>query len=235
MKDARSVLIVALDVPDKATAWSMIDRLSGHVGFFKIGFQLFVKEGPELVRSLVERGERVFLDLKLHDIPNTVGRAVQSASQLGIHMLTIHAAGGRPMIESALEAATASRVPLTLVGVTALTSLSEPELREIGIEGTVADWVAKLAEVAVGSGLSALVASTHECPTLRRRYGKDLTLVVPGIRPKRMQDDQSRIATPADAVRQGADYLVVGRPILQARDPRAAADSIVGELGPIDR
>jgi orotidine-5'-phosphate decarboxylase len=231
MSDPCSRLIVALDVPDRPAALDAVEQLSGHVGYFKIGLELFTREGPRLVEEILDRGEKIFLDLKLHDIPNTVGGAVRSACRLGVHMLTVHASGGADMLRTAgREAQSSSRPPL-LLAVTALTSLSEEAMAQIGVTGSVEHWVEKLAELACDSGIRGLVSSSKELAMLRRRFQDTLQFVVPGIRPAGTDlQDQSRTATPAEAIRAGADYIVVGRPILQASDPAKAADSIVEEI-----
>jgi orotidine-5'-phosphate decarboxylase len=231
MSDARSRLIVALDVPDRAAALAARNRLSGHVGWFKLGLEIFVREGPALVEEFVAGGDRVFLDLKLHDIPNTVAGAVRSACRLRVGMLTLHAAGGRKMLEAAREAAQASSAPPLLLAVTALTSLSPEDAAGIGITAPLASWVHKLAELANEAGIRGLVASSHELPELHARFGASVSLVIPGIRPRgTATQDQARTASPGEAIRAGADYLVVGRPILQAPDPTGAADMIVAEI-----
>lgn len=231
MTEARSRLIVALDVPDIATARTWVTRLRGRVGWFKVGLELFVREGPGLVREIRGGGDSVFLDLKLHDIPNTVGAAVRSACRLGVQMLTLHAAGGPAMLAAAAEAAASAQSPPLLLAVTALTSLSERDLGKIGVVGALPVWVERLAITAWESGVRGLVSSAGEAPNLRRRFGQELRLVVPGIRPAGEQvQDQARVATPAEAIRLGADFLVVGRPILKAADPGGAADAIVEEI-----
>ncbi len=231
MTNARSKLIVALDVENRAKALDAVGRLSGHVGCFKVGLELFVREGPPLVEEIRARGESVFLDLKLHDIPNTVSGAVRSACRLGVQMLTLHAAGGRKMLEAAREAAQAAgRSPL-LLAVTALTSLSPEDLHSIGVPVSPGSWVETLSGLAVEAGIAGIVASPLEVQALRSRLGPRIKLVIPGIRPGGSQSqDQARTARPGDAIRAGADYLVVGRPILQAPDPAAAADLIVAEI-----
>ena len=232
MIDARSHLIVPLDVPDRTTALALVERLSGHVGLFKVGLELFTGEGPRLVEEIRGRGEKVFLDLKLHDIPNTVRSAVRSVCRLGIQMLTIHASGGSDMMSAASQEAASFAAPPLLLGVTALTSLSEHEAKKIGIETSVEQWVEKLAHLAEESGIRGLVASSKELPMLRAKFGNSMQFVIPGIRPAgAATQDQSRTATPAEAIGAGADYLVVGRPIIQAPDPAKAADAIVQEIG----
>ena len=231
MNDARSRLIVALDVPDRAAALAAVDRLSGRVGVFKIGLELFTAEGPRLVEEIRGRGERVFLDLKLHDIPNTVRGAVRSACRLGADMLTLHESGGAPMLTAACEQARDSDTPPLLLAVTALTSLSADDVTALGVGGTVEAWVETLAELAHRSGIRGIVASSRELPVLRRRFGQEMRLVIPGIRPAGVDaGDQARAATPGEAIRGGASFIVVGRPILKSGDPARAADAIVTEI-----
>jgi orotidine-5'-phosphate decarboxylase len=231
MNDARSRLIVALDLPGRAEAMDAVERLAGRVGYFKVGLEIFVREGPGLVLEVLQRGERVFLDLKLHDIPNTVAGAVRSAGRLGVHMLTLHASGGRRMLEAARDAAASMPSPPMLLAVTALTSLSEDEITSIGVADAVEAWVVRLAGIACGAGLTGLVASPLEVAGLRRQYGDKLKIVTPGIRAAGAEaQDQTRTAEPGQAILAGADYLVVGRPILRAPDPGAAADLIVGHI-----
>ncbi len=231
MNNPQSRLIVALDVPDRVAAMKATEQLAGHVGYFKIGLELFTREGPVLVQEIRDRGEKIFLDLKLHDIPNTVRGAVRSMCRLGVHMLTIHASGGSNMLSAASQEALASESPPMLLAVTALTSLSEAEMKKLGMAGSMDEWVEKLAELAQSSGVRGLVASSRELPMLRRKFHNELKLVIPGIRPAGTAlQDQLRTATPAEAIRAGADYIVVGRPILQAPDPVKAADIIVEEI-----
>jgi orotidine-5'-phosphate decarboxylase len=231
MNDARSKLIVALDLPDRSSALESVERLSGHVGFFKIGLELFTREGPRLVEEIRDCGEKVFLDLKLHDIPNTVRGAVRSACRLGVQMLTVHASGGPAMLSAASQEAQSSASSPLLLAVTALTSLSEAEINAMGIAGSVEQWVDRLAAMAQNSGIPGIVASSKELSLLRSKFGSTLQFVIPGIRPAGAAlQDQSRTATPGEAIRGGANYIVVGRPILQAPDPADAADSIVKEI-----
>ncbi len=231
MNNPKSHLIVALDVPDRAAAIRMTDQLSGHVGYFKIGLELFTREGPGLVQEIRDRGEKIFLDLKLHDIPNTVRGAVRSACRLGVDMLTVHASGGSNMLSAASQEALESKSPPLLLAVTALTSLSEDEMKKLGVSGSMERWVERLAELAQSSGMRGIVASNKELPMLRRKFQSKLKFVIPGIRPVGTAiQDQSRTATPAEAIRAGADYIVVGRPIVQAPNPAQAADSIVDEI-----
>ena len=231
MTEARSRLIVALDVPDRTAALAAVERLAGHVGIFKLGLQIFTREGPALVREIAHRGGRVFLDLKLHDIPNTVAGAVRSACSLGVEMLTVHASGGRKMLEAAHEAARDAPAPTLLLAVTALTSIAPEDAHSIGIQGSLASWAERLADLAFGAGLRGLVTSAHELPYLRGKFGDTMCFVIPGIRPSGAAvQDHARTATPADAIRAGASYLVVGRPILEASDPAFAADQVVREI-----
>jgi orotidine-5'-phosphate decarboxylase len=231
MNDPRSRLIVALDVPDRTVALKTVEQLSGHVGYFKIGLELFAYEGPRLVEEIRDRGEKIFLDLKLHDIPNTVKGAVRSACRLGVHMLTVHASGGGAMLSIASQEAQSFNTPPLILAVTALTSLSEEELHKIGITAPVEHWVEKLADLAYNSGIRGIVASSKELPMLRRKFRDTMQFVIPGIRPAGAAvQDQSRTATPAEAIRSGASFIVVGRPILQASDPAKAADAIVQEM-----
>ncbi len=231
MNDARSRLIVALDLPGRAEALDAVGRLAGRVGCFKLGLEIFTREGPGLVQEVLAMGQRVFLDLKLHDIPNTVAGAVRSACRLGVHMLTLHASGGRRMLEAARDAAASMPSPPMLLAVTALTSLSEEDTRSIGVADGVEAWVGRLAGIACGAGLAGLVASPLEVAGLRRQFGDRLKIVTPGIRAAGAEaQDQTRTAEPGQAILAGADFLVVGRPILRAPDPGAAADLIVGQI-----
>ena len=231
MNEARSRLIVALDVPDRQAALAAVDCLAGHVGCFKLGLEIFVREGPVLLEEIRRRNECVFLDLKLHDIPNTVAGAVRSACRLGVQMLTLHASGGAKMLEAARLAAESFSKPPTLLAVTALTSLDQSDARAVGIAGPLEEWVETLATIAWESGIRGLVASPLDLPRLRRRFGPEVKLVIPGIRPPGTPaQDQARTAQPKEAIRAGADYLVVGRPILQNQEPAAAADRIVEEI-----
>jgi len=231
MSDPRSRLIVALDVPDRDAAIQAVERLSGHVGFFKVGLEIFTREGPRLVQEIQGRGEKVFLDLKLHDIPNTVAGAVRSACKLGVQMLTVHASGGPKMLAAASREARSASSPPLLLAVTALTSLSEADINGLGIPGPVEEWVERLAAAARDSGIPGIVASNSELPMLQRKFGNALQYVIPGIRPAgAATQDQSRTATPAEAIRAGANFIVVGRPIMQAPDPAQAADEIVKQM-----
>lgn len=225
-------LLVALDVDSATQAHALADTLRGAVGGFKIGNQLFTAEGPGIVTSLVERGDRVFLDLKFHDIPNTVASAVRVAAQRGVWMLTIHTAGGADMMRAAKAAAAdaAGVTPPLIVGVTVLTSLGAGDLPEVGVTRPLDTHVLSLARLAQASGLDGVVASPHETAVLRAACGHDFTIVTPGIRDHGgggdRQDDQARTLNATQAMAAGASYLVVGRPILQAPDPRAAAERL---------
>jgi len=227
--NARDRLIVALDVPEADAARALVDRLSGAVGLFKVGSQLFTAAGPDFVHEIVARGEKVFLDLKFHDIPNTVAGAVASASRLGVSLLDVHGLGGRAMIEAAVGALPA--MGTRLLAITVLTSHDEDTLGEIGVNGPMAESVRRLAVLAKDAGADGVVASPHEVAFIREACGTGFLIVTPGIRPAgAAAGDQARAATPAAALAAGADYLVVGRPITAAADPRAAADAIVGEM-----
>ena len=222
-------LIVALDVPDAAGARALVAALSGSVGLFKVGSQLFTAAGPELVRELVGRGEKVFLDLKYHDIPNTVASAVSGACRLGVSLVDVHALGGRAMLEAAVGALPA--LGSRLLAITVLTSHDASSLEQLGLGGGLEESVRRLALLAQDAGVDGVVASPHEVSLIREACGPDFLIVTPGIRPAGGErHDQARAATPAAALAVGADYVVVGRPITQAPDPAAAAAAIVAEL-----
>ena len=236
MNDVRQRLIFALDVDNFADARSWVERLSGKVGVFKIGKQLFTRCGPDVVRMVNERGGDVFLDLKYHDIPNTVASAGLEALKLGVRMFNVHALGGREMMEAVVaEVDTAaprgtSGRPL-LLAVTILTSSNDENLRAIGIDRPVAEMVPRLARLAKAAGMDGVVASPKEVGLIRDACGNDFLIVTPGVRPAfAAQDDQKRVTTPADALRAGADYLVIGRPISAAADPCEAVDLILSEM-----
>jgi orotidine-5'-phosphate decarboxylase len=226
---AKDKIIVPLDVPTVQAAHELIEAIGGAVGFFKVGNQLFTSAGPNIVKEVRASGSKVFLDLKYHDIPNTVRHAVESASALGVDMLTIHLSGGRAMCEAAVFGRGISN--LLILGVTVLTSLNDVALSEVGFRGSVEDEVLLLAELAKNVGITGLVASPQELGILRQRFGSLFTTVIPGIRPTWSEPgDQKRILTPRQAVEAGADYLVIGRPITESKDPKTALQRIVDEL-----
>jgi len=227
-KNMRDRLIVALDFPETSEALDLVCDLSGEVTFFKIGLQLYTAAGPEIVRAVSGTGAQIFLDLKLHDIPNTVSKAVSSAADLGVSMLTIHLSGGRRMIEAAVAACPSH---LLLLGVTVLTSSDETTLREVGIDSSVEEQTVRLARLGAEVGLRGLIASPHEVRTLRDQVSEKMTIITPGVRPSWTgADDQKRFTTPREALENGADRLVIGRPITAASDPRAAVRRILSEL-----
>jgi orotidine-5'-phosphate decarboxylase len=228
-------LLVALDVPTGAEALALADRLRDVAGGFKVGQRLFTTEGPDFVRTLARSGDRVFLDLKFHDIPNTVATAVAAATSLGVWMVNVHAAGGLKMMQAARDAAhdTAAaerRNPPLVIAVTVLTSLNDAMLSEVGMASPVLDQVLRLAELAQRAGLDGVVASAQETALLRQRCGPDFVIVTPGIRGGAAtasgKDDQERTMGPTDAIAAGSTYLVVGRPIIAAPNARKAAEEI---------
>jgi orotidine-5'-phosphate decarboxylase len=228
-------LLVALDVDTGEQARALADTLRGAVGGFKIGSRLFTSLGPSIVEELASRGDRVFLDLKFHDIPNTVAGAVAAATRLGAWMINVHASGGAEMMRAARESAEresarASRPRPVLIAVTMLTSLDAGALRDVGFAGGMADQVARLAALAQGAGLDGVVASPQEIKTIRQRCGPSFAIVTPGIRGQDdARGDQQRTLSAAEALTAGATYLVVGRPIIAAPDPRAAAERLAAE------
>jgi orotidine-5'-phosphate decarboxylase len=230
-------ILVALDVESADRAIGLADMLRGSVGGFKIGKQLFTAAGPAMVRELTSRGDRVFLDLKFHDIPNTVAGAVQSAVATGAWMLNVHASGGAAMMAAAAESARKTAASLgqprpLVIAVTVLTSMNEKTLAEIGIARRMIDQVVHLARLAQNSGLDGVVASPQEVKAIREACGSDFQIVTPGIRPADQQgkDDQARTMTPAEAMAAGSSYLVIGRPITAAPNPREAAETIAATL-----
>ena len=223
-------LAIALDFPDALQAFDLVNRLDDTCQWFKVGMELYYAAGNSFVQQLRDRGFNVFLDLKLHDIPNTVAGAVRSATHAGASLLTVHASGGAAMLSAAAEAAATPGAP-KLLAVTVLTSMDAYELSGIGVTGTPAQQVLRLAKLAKAAGIDGMVCSAEEVSTLRTEMGPQTMLVIPGIRPAgSATGDQKRIATPATAIAQGASMLVVGRPITQAADPAAAARAILEEI-----
>ena len=228
--EARDHLAVALDVPDTRLALDLVDRLGDACSWLKVGMQLYYAAGNSLVEALRARGYRIFLDLKLHDIPNTVAGAVRSVASTGAELLTVHASGGPAMLQAAAEAANAPDSP-RLLAVTVLTSMDAKELNAAGVPGSPADQVLRLALLAKNAGINGMVCSPEEVSALRTATGPETLLVVPGIRPLGSSaDDQRRLATPAETIARGASMLVVGRPITRAVDPAAAARAILDEI-----
>ncbi len=224
-------LILALDVETRESALEMLDRLGNSLEWVKIGLQLFTAYGPDLVREIADRGYKVFLDLKLHDIPNTVAKAVQSISKLPVDLLTLHASGGSEMLEWANRARNDHAPDLNLLAVTVLTSMDAPQLRSLNVNAAPEAQVRHLADISLQAGIQGLVCSPLELQLLRSHFGRDPIIVTPGIRPKgSASDEQKRIMTPQDAAAAGADYIVVGRPILKAKDPAAVVAAIKKEL-----
>ena len=223
-------VIVALDFPSGTDALRLVERLGAGAGFYKVGLELYTRAGPSVVDALHTRKKRVFLDLKLHDIPNTVAGAVAAASDLGVDLLTLHAAGGRAMLEAARQA---RRGRLALLGVTVLTSLSAEDLGVVWgrvVTGLTTE-VVRLATTVKDAGLAGVVSAPAEVASLRARFGSDFLLVAPGIRlPESERGDQKRVATPGEAVRSGADYLVVGRAVTAAPDPLRALDAVHADM-----
>ena len=228
MTNAADKIIVALDVPTKKEALGLVEQLRPEISFFKIGLQLYTAEGPEIVRAVAGAGAKVWLDLKLHDIPNTVGRAVESAANLGVQLLTIHLLGGGEMIRAA---ASAQKRKMSILGVTVLTSSTEKTLREIGVADQVEDQVLRLAKLGVENGIDGVVASPHEIKRLRKEFGDRIIIAVQGIRPTWAKaDDQKRFMTPREALKAGATYIGIGRPITKDPNPREAVGKILHEL-----
>ncbi len=227
----RDRLIVALDVSSAAEARRIVTAVGGSATTFKVGKQLFTAEGPGLVRDLVASNRKIFLDLKFHDIPNTVSGAVSEAAKLNVSMLTVHASGGSKMLKAAAEAASQSQSKPLVLAVTILTSLNDADLQEQGITSGVQPQVLRLAGMALQAGCGGIVASAQEAAHLRQTLGTGFVIVTPGVRPAGSESgDQARVVTPKEAVSAGATYIVVGRPITGAREPATAAAAILAEI-----
>jgi orotidine-5'-phosphate decarboxylase len=225
---SRDRLIIALDFPTKSQALALVSALAGSASNYKIGLQLYTAEGPGIVRAVAATGAKIFLDLKLHDIPSTVARAVAAAGELGVQMLTVHLSGGRAMLEAAVEARSPN---LSLLGVTVLTSATQETLRETGVNSGIEDQVLRLAQLGKTSGIDGLITSPHEVRILREQLGNQMKLITPGVRPSwAAADDQKRFSTPSEALKSGADYLVIGRPITAQPDPRMAVERLLAEI-----
>ena len=223
-------LIVALDVPNAVAMEAKLRELPDFIEWYKVGLEIFCAEGPAALEPLKKRGKKIFLDLKLHDIPRTVGHAVTTAAAHGVNLMTVHAIGGRAMLEEAAKAAAACENPPKLVAVTTLTSLGQDDFTDLGIGRTVSEQALALGRLAISSGIDGMVTSAHEAKVLRAEF-PDALLVVPGIRmPEGDVGDQKRVATPSFAVEQGATHLVVGRPIVQAEDPVASATAMLNDM-----
>ena len=226
---------MALDVPSAAAAQKMVAAVGDSASIYKVGMQLYTAEGPQVVRDLIASGRKVFLDLKFHDIPNTVGSAIREAAGLGVYMLTVHGSGGGKMLRAAAESAKAAlgSAPIVLA-VTVLTSMDQNDLNAVGVADEVAHQVVRLARIAIQSGCGGVVASVQEAALLRKEVGGNFAIVTPGIRPAGSAiGDQARVATPAEAIAAGATHIVVGRPITGASDPSNAAREIIAEMSEI--
>jgi orotidine-5'-phosphate decarboxylase len=230
MTDARDRLIVALDVSSASAAHKIVTALGESVHTYKVGTRLFTAEGPQIVRDLVHSGHRVFLDLKYHDIPNTVGAAVREATHLKVSMLTVHASGGGRMLRAAVDAAK-SDPQLMVLAVTVLTSLDDTDLEKMGVRGRAVDQVIRLGALALANGCKGIVASALEAAELRSELGNNFAIVTPGVRPAGTgYGDQVRVVTPTEAMASGATHIVVGRPITEAADPASEARAILGQI-----
>ncbi len=228
--DPRQRLIVALDVSTAAAAQKIVEAVGDSALTYKVGMQLYTAEGPQVVRDLVASGRRVFLDLKYHDIPNTVGAAVAEAGKLGVSMLTVHAAGSGKMLRAAVESAR-TWPEMMVLAVTVLTSLDTSDLEKVGVRGGVEDTVVRLAAIALANNCHGVIASAREASTLRAELGDAFAIVTPGVRPAGTEaGDQVRVVTPAEAIASGASHIVVGRPITEAADPAAEARAILGQI-----
>ena len=231
MYDPRQHLIVALDVPTTDAAHKIVAAVGDSALTYKVGMQLFTAEGPAVVRDLVTSGRRVFLDLKYHDIPNTVAAAVRAAANLGVSMLTVHSGGGGKMLRAATEAARGANPALMVLAVTVLTSMDDQDLDRVGVRGRVPDHVLRLSALALSNGCHGVVASALEASELRSELGDHFLIVTPGVRPAgKDHGDQTRVVTPAEAIAAGASYIVVGRPITAAASPADEARSILEQM-----
>jgi orotidine-5'-phosphate decarboxylase len=231
VNDPRQRLIVALDVSSAAAAQKIVAAVGDSVLTYKVGMQLFTAEGPGIIRELVSSGKRVFLDLKYHDIPTTVAKAVAEAAKLGVNMLTVHSSGGGSMLRAATDAARSINPALIVLGVTVLTSMHDRDLDKTGVRGRVVDQVLRLAALAISDGCGGVVASAREASEIRKELGNDFALVTPGVRPGGVgTDDQVRVVTPAEAIAAGASHIVVGRPITAADDPAGEARAILAQM-----
>jgi len=229
--DPREKLIVALDVSTAAAAQKIVAAVGDSALTYKVGMQLYTAEGPQVVRDLVASGRRVFLDLKYHDIPNTVGAAVSEAARLGVSMLTVHASGSDQMLKAAVKAAREVNPALLVLAVTVLTSMDENDLEKIGVRENLQEEVLRLSALALASGCRGIVTSPREASALRTKLGRDFAIVTPGVRPAgSARGDQARVATPEEAIAAGATHIVVGRPITDAPDPAAAARAILAQI-----
>lgn len=230
MQNNDSKVIVALDYADAASALKLVNQLDPALCKLKVGKELFTAAGPQLIEKLIAKDFKVFLDLKFHDIPNTVAKACEAASNLGVWMLNVHASGGSAMMQAALEGVNKSRQKPYLIAVTVLTSMNQASLNEIGIEVSIENQVLKLAKLTQQAGLHGVVCSALEAQLLKQHLPDNFLLVTPGIRPLNVnQDDQSRVVTPSQALHIGVSYLVIGRPITQATDPLKALEAINAE------
>jgi orotidine-5'-phosphate decarboxylase len=231
MISTRERLIVALDVSFSADALRIVSSLGDSVQTYKVGMQLYTAEGPKIVRDLISAGKSVFLDLKYHDIPNTVAATVREAAHLGVSMMTVHASGGTKMLRAAAEAARSANSPPKILAVTVLTSMDENDLHEIGVSGQPVDQVLKLAGIALAAGCDGIVSSAREVRNLRTSFGQSFLAITPGVRPAgAAHGDQARVVTPAEAIAAGATHIVMGRPITAALRPEAAIQSVLREL-----
>jgi orotidine-5'-phosphate decarboxylase len=235
MEALKDRLIIALDVSRAAEAQKIVTAVGDSASTYKVGKQLFTAEGPPIVRDLVASGRKVFLDLKFHDIPNTVAGAIKAAAELNVSMLTVHASGGSKMLKAAADAAAQTSSKPLLLAVTVLTSLHDEDLQELGLPVGVADQVLRLAGIARNAGIGGIVASAHEAKSLRRNLGTGFAIVTPGVRPAGTDvGDQARVVTPAEAMQNGATHIVVGRPITGDKNPAEAARRVIEEMAQKD-